>query len=157
MSRHAVPIEPWYDSSALLEACSAPAIQLLRELLDAYPEVPLTAPPGRAGGYEPLPTAADRSVPNERSAREVPNRSRAVWWTSPLTIVVSKRTWDRQESVTCLVDGTADSVTVALGHPLVLDDVDRGSPGTVQPTVGGGAVVSCNPGAVFFQLAESIG
>jgi methionyl-tRNA formyltransferase len=157
VSQQVVPIEPWFDRHALLDACSKSGIQLLGDLLDRFPDVPLVTTPASAPSYNPLPTAADRAVPCDGPALGALNRSRAVGWTSPLTIVVPRRAWDRREGAVCVSDGTADSVTIALRHPLVMDDVDRGDPGTVLPTVGGGAVVSCNPGAVFFQLAEPLG
>jgi hypothetical protein len=40
---------------------------------------------------------------------------------------------------------------------MVVSEIDPSVPGTVRPVVGGGAVVSCNPGAVFFNVAEPVG
>jgi hypothetical protein len=82
--------------------------------LDRFPEVPLVTTPASAPSYNSLPTAADRAAPCDGPALGVLNRSRAVGWTSPLTIVVPRRAWERREGAICVTDGTSDSVTIAL-------------------------------------------
>ena len=146
-------IEPWFDAAALIAASIGPGLTLMNQFLDVYPDIAETVVPGGQGSYQPLPTEADRAVPFDAPARSVFDRARAAGWDAPLIVHVPA---DWTGSATTVVQTPTDeTLMLRVRDPIPFAGADGGGPpGTIATAPGGGVVIVCNPGVVFFRRVE---
>jgi methionyl-tRNA formyltransferase len=147
-------VEPWHDVSAFGRASKDIGIRLLDELLGDWPETaPLESP--HTASYGPRPTRSDKVVPSDRPWQHVINRARAVGWASPLLLDVPRADWDAQSALSRAVADGTDVTTLHVRDPFPFPDHHE-APGTVRLVDGGGVLVSCASGAVFFRTVHVV-
>ena len=147
-------VEPWHDASAFGRVSKDIGIRLLDELLGDWPDTaPLESP--HTPSYGPRPTRSDKVVPSDRPWQDVINRARAVGWASPLLLDVPRDDWDSQRVLTRAVADGPDVTTLSVRDPMPFPD-HHDEAGTVRLVDGGGVLVSCATGAVFFRTVHVV-
>jgi methionyl-tRNA formyltransferase len=149
-------IEPWFDAAALIAASIGPGLDLMNQFLDVYPDIAETVVPKGQGSYQPLPSEADRAVPFDVPAHSAFNRARAAGWDAPLVVYVPA---DWSGDATMVVHTPTDeTLTLRVRDPIPFAGATGdGPPGTIARVPGGGVIVACNPGFVFFRHVEVCG
>ena len=154
------PVEPWLTGGELQKRAMAVGGRVLVKLLSDFD--PVQSPRWKQSGepsYFSKVKSDDLMVPFDRPSTVAHARSRAAAPWLPLYLCVPTEWWvqpiDPRSTASASRSMAPSLIPIKVQDAAVFTDINEGSPGTVRRMEGGGIVVSCNPGALYFSSAQA--